>query len=214
MPGRNDLSADSIAPLADSQLQQTVDALARAFCSSPLIRAVVRSDDPDRCFYSNRHSMRTLLTTARLHGQVLVATLDGGEVAGGLVASPPGRFPLPPPPLVGGLRCLIRQGWQVARRWEAVFEAFEALHPVEPHWYLGTLAVVASARRRGMGTALLSRWLAGVDRDGVPAYLETDSEWNIRFYERAGFSLEGEISVLGVRVWRMKRVPPDRLRNN
>jgi ribosomal protein S18 acetylase RimI-like enzyme len=88
-----------------------------------------------------------------------------------------------------------------------VFEALGALHPVEPHWYLGTLGVVAPARRRGMGAALLSRWLDGVDRDGVPAYLETDSERNIRFYERAGFSVEGEASVLGVRTWRMKRAP-------
>ncbi len=214
MSGWSGLGAESIAPLADSQLQQTVDALARAFCSNPLTRAVVRSDDPDRCFFSNRHSMRTLLTTARLHGQVLVATLDDGKVVGGLVASPPGCFPLPPPPLVSGLRRLIGQGWQVARRWQAVFEAFEALHPVEPHWYLGTLGVVVSARRRGMGAALLSRWLAGVDRDGVPAYLETDSEWNIPFYERVGFALEGETSVLGVRAWRMKRAPPGRLRNN
>jgi len=115
---------------------------------------------------------------------------------------------------VVGLRCLIRQGWRVARRWEAVFEAFAALHPVEPHWYLATLGVVASARRRGMGAALLSRWLAEVDRDAVPAYLETDSEVNVRFYERAGFSLEGEISILGVRAWRMKRAPAGRLRNN
>jgi GNAT superfamily N-acetyltransferase len=211
--GWNDLSAASIAPLAESQLQQTIDVLARAFCSNPLNRAVVQSDDPNRCFRSNRHNMRTLLPVARLHGQVLVAALDG-DVAGGLVASPPGRFPFPPPPLVVGLRCLIRQGWQVARRWEAVFKAFEALHPVEPHWYLGTLGVVASARRRGMGAALLSHWLAGVDRDGVPAYLETDSKGNIRFYERAGFSLEGETSVLGVRAWRMKRPPADHLRNN
>jgi ribosomal protein S18 acetylase RimI-like enzyme len=211
--GWNDLSAASIAPLADSQLQQTVNVLARAFCSNPLNRAVVQSDDADRCFRSNRHSMQTLLPMARLHGQVLVAAFDG-ELAGGLVASPPGRFPFPPPSLVGGLRCLIRQGWQVARRWEEVFEIFEALHPVEPHWYLGTLGVVASARRRGVGAALLSRWLVGVDRDGLPAYLETDSERNIRFYERAGFSLEGETSVLGVRAWRMKRAPAGRRRNN
>jgi len=190
-----------------------VDVLARAFCSNPLNRAVVRSDDSGRCFRSNRHSMRTLLPMARLHGEVLVASLDG-EVAGGLVASPPGRFPLPPPPLVGGLRCLIRQGWQVARRWEVVFEALQALHPIEPHWYLGTLGVIASARRRGVGGALLTRWLAEVDRDGMPAYLETDNEENIRFYERAGFSLEGETSILGVRAWRMTRAPADRRRNN
>ena len=202
----NDLSAASIRPLADSQLQPMVDVLALAFCSNPLNRAVVRSDDPDRCFRSNRHSMRALLPIAHLHGQVLVATLDG-EVAGGLVASPPGRFPLPPPPLVGGLRCLIRQGWRVSRRWDEVFEAFEAVHPVEPHWYLGTLGVTRSAQRRGVGAALLWRWLAGVDRDGLPAYLETDSQRNIRFYERAGFSLAGETSVLGVRAWRMTRPP-------
>ena len=58
-----------------------------------------------------------------------------------------------------------------------------------------------------MGTALLSRWLAGIDLDGVPAYLETDNERNNGFYQRAGFFLDGEISVLGVPVWRMRRMP-------
>ncbi len=213
MSGRNDLSAASITPLADSQLQQTVDVLARAFCSNPLNRAVVQSDDPDRCFHSNRHSMRTLLPMARLHGQVLVAALDG-EVAGGLVASPPGRFPLPPPPPMDRLRFLMRQGWSVTRRWEVVFETLDALHPVEPHWYLGVLGVDRFAQSRGVGAALLSRWLAGVDRDAMPAYLETDSEGNVHFYERVGFSLDGEISILDVRVWRMKRAPAERRRSN
>jgi len=211
--GRNDLSTASITLFADLQLQPLVDVLARAFCSNPLNRAVVRSDDPDRCFRSNRHSMQALLPAARLHGQVLVANLDG-EVVGGLVASLPGRFPLPPPPLMDRLRYLKRQGWSVARRWEAVFEALDAFHPVEPHWYLGVLGVDRFAQNRGVGAALLSRWLAGVDRDAVPAYLETDSEGNVRFYERAGFSLEGEISILGVRAWRMKRAPAGRRRTN
>jgi len=142
-----------------------------------------------------------------------VATLDG-EVAGGLVASPPGRFPLPPPPLRVRLGLLMRQGWSVARRWEVVFEVLDALHPPEPHWYLAVLGVDCSAQRRGIGAALLSHWLADVDRDPIPAYLETDSEANIRFYERAGFALVGETSVLGVRAWLMKRPPADRRRNN
>jgi GNAT superfamily N-acetyltransferase len=150
---------------------------------------------------------------ARLHGQVLAATLDG-EVVGGLVASPPGCFPLPPPTLMDRLRLLMRQGWSVAKRWEVVFEALDSLHPVEPHWYLGVLGVDGFAQSRGVGTALLSRWLAGVDRDGVPAYLETDSEGNVRFYERVGFSLDGEISILGVRAWRLKRAPAGHRRNN
>ncbi|HEX9813995.1 MAG TPA: GNAT family N-acetyltransferase [Myxococcota bacterium] len=213
MSGRGDPSGASIAPLAHSQLQPMVDVLARAFCSNPINRAVVRSVDPERCFRSNRHSMRTLLPIAQLHGKVLVATLDG-NLSGGLVASPPGRFPLPPSPLADQLRCLIRPGWQVARHWEVVFEALEALHPVEPHWYLGTLGVARSAQRRGVGAALLSRWLDDVDCDVVPAYLETDREEHICFYERAGFSLAGETSVLGVRAWCMKRPPAGSGRNN
>jgi len=211
--GWNAPGAASIAPLADPQLQPMVDLLARAFCRNPLNRAVVRSADPDRCFHSNRHGMRALLRVARLHGQVLVATLDG-QVAGGLVASPPGGYPLPPPPLLSRLCALVRQGWQVARRWEVVFETLEALHPAEPHWYLGMLGVARSAQRRGVGAALLSRWLADVDRDRLPAYLETDREQNIRFYERVGFALEGETPVLGVRAWRMKRPPAARRRSN
>ena len=51
-------------------------------------------------------------------------------------------------------------------------------------------------------------------RDRVPAYLETDSERNIRFYEREGFSVRDEISVLGVRVWLMERAPADLRANN
>jgi len=142
-----------------------VDVLARAFSGNLLNRVVIRSADPERCFQSNRHGMRALLPIARLHGQVLAASLNG-RLVGGLVASPPGRFPLPPPPLLGQLRYLLRQGWRVSQRWQAVSEAFEALHPSAPHWYLATLGVDRPARRRGVGAALLSRWLEGVDRDG------------------------------------------------
>ncbi len=213
MSGRGGPSAASIAPLAEPQLPALIDALARAFCGNPLNRAVVRSDDAERCYRSNRHGMRVLLPIARRQGRVLVATL-ADRVAGGLVASPPGGFPLPPPPPLDWLRCRIGQGWRVARRWDAVFEAFAALHPGEPHWYLGTLGVVEAARRRGVGRALLSRWLAEVDRERAAAYLETDREANLGFYERAGFSRVGEARVLGVPIWRMRRPPAVRRGNN
>ncbi len=213
MPSRSEERALSIAPLADSQLQQAVEVLARAFCSNSLNRAVIRSDDPQRCFRSNRHGVRALLPVARLRGQVLVAT-RAGAVAGALIATPPGCFPLPAPPFASNLLCLIGQGWPVARRWGVVFDALEALHPSEPHWYLGTLGVAPPARGRGVGAALLARWLAGVDRVALPAYLEADDERSLRFYARAGFRLAGETSILGVRVWRMRRPPAGLRRNN
>jgi ribosomal protein S18 acetylase RimI-like enzyme len=102
----------------------------------------------------------------------------------------------------------LRQGWQTASRWGEVFELLETLHPKEPHWYLGTLGVDPSFQNRGVGAALLSSWIAGVDRDGATAYLETDTARNISFYERAGFTLDGETSILGVPVWCMRRLCP------
>jgi ribosomal protein S18 acetylase RimI-like enzyme len=204
----NDPPALFITKLAKSEIPQTVEVLSRAFRDNALNRAVTRSGNPEVRLRSNRHGMRTLLPVAIRFGEALVATADG-TVVGGLVATQPGRFPLPMPPFSDRLRCVLGQGWQTTRRWGETFEALEALHPVEPHWYIGTLGVDPTFQSRGVGAELLSHWLEGVDRGGVPAYLETDTESNIRFYERVGFRLEGELSIFGVRVWRMRRSSPE-----
>lgn len=148
--------------------------------------------------------MRALLPVARRHGRVLVATLDG-VVAGGLIAVPPDGFPLPPPPPISRLRCLVGQGWRTTARWGEVFHALAELHPKQPYCYLGTLGVEPELQGRGVGAGLLSAWLEEVDRQTMPAYLETDGRDNIGFYEREGFAVEGELIVLGVPVWRMRR---------
>ena len=59
-----------------------------------------------------------------------------------------------------------------------------------------------------MGAALLDAWLEEVDLGGYPAYLETDSESNIAFYQRAGFQVEDEPRILTVPVWCMQRAAP------
>ena len=193
-----------IEPLRIEDESRAVSVLAAAFRDNPLNGAVIRSEDPERRLRSNECGMRSLLPAARVHGQVLVAR-DDGELSGALVASPPGRFPLPSPGFVSRLRVVLGQGWSVANRWGEVFVALEALHPIEPHWYLGTLGVAPHKQRRGLGLSLLREWLRGVDRDGVCAYLETDTERNVGFYGVVGFELEGEIEVLGARIWRMRR---------
>jgi len=178
--------------------------LARAFRDNPLNVAVIRSDDPTFRIRCNFHGMQALLPVARAHGQVLVAYLEG-MVAGALVATHPYGYPLPAPPLASRIRCVWGQGWRVARRWARVFEALDALHPLEPLGYLGTLGVEPSLQGRGIGTALLAHWLAGLDREATGAYLETDRRENVAFYTRSGFRVLGETEVLGARIWRMRR---------
>jgi GNAT superfamily N-acetyltransferase len=103
------------------------------------------------------------------------------------------------------MRTLLVQGPGVTGRWAEAFDALAEHHPVERHWYLGTLGVDPPHQRRGVGQRLLAAFLERADHDGTPAWLETDRETNIRFYERGGFAVVGTVSVFDTPVWLMRR---------
>jgi predicted GNAT family N-acyltransferase len=68
----------------------------------------------------------------------------------------------------------------------------DRLHPHEPHWYLGMLATRSNAQGSGAGGNMLTRTLALVDQDELPAHLESTNPRNVPFYERHGFVVTGE----------------------
>jgi GNAT superfamily N-acetyltransferase len=73
------------------------------------------------------------------------------------------------------------------------FTAMAEYHPTEPCWYLALLAVDPARQAKGYGGALIKEALAMVDKQGMPAYLESSSPRNISLYERHGFERMGEI---------------------
>jgi ribosomal protein S18 acetylase RimI-like enzyme len=93
----------------------------------------------------------------------------------------------------------------VQRRWSKIFNRLLALHPTEPHWYLSVLGVDPELQRQGVGRRLLNAWLLHVEAKALPAYLETDQETNIGFYEPAGFEVVRELRVFGLPIWCMRR---------
>lgn len=193
-----------ISPISGAEIDAAAGVLADAFRDNPLNVGVIDTRDGARRRRANWHGMRALLPVACRHGVTLAARTRAG-VAGALIATLPHAYPLPPPSLWLRVRCAIGQGARVARRWREVFEALDALHPCEPHAYLGTLGVDPGLQGRGLGWALLECWLGEVDRDPVPAYLETDRPENVAFYARAGFEVEGETEIFGARIWLMRR---------
>jgi ribosomal protein S18 acetylase RimI-like enzyme len=90
----------------------------------------------------------------------------------------------------------------------------ERLHAGQsrPHWYLGYLGARRDRQGQGLGTQMLREVLAGLDNDGVPAYLESSNERNLPLYERNGFRVVGELRALGrgPTIWRMWREPEPR----
>ena len=88
-------------------------------------------------------------------------------------------------------------------------EALRAEAATGPHWYLAGIGVEPSARRQGIGTALLQPGLDGAERDGLPCLLLTNNDANLTFYARHGFAvvLEGETPVGGPHAWAMVKAP-------
>jgi ribosomal protein S18 acetylase RimI-like enzyme len=77
--------------------------------------------------------------------------------------------------------------------------------PLNQHWHLGPVGVLPSHQGNGIGTKLLSRFCKEVDACLAPAYLETATDKNVRFYERFGFQVVEESEIFYVKnsyMWR------------
>ena len=74
----------------------------------------------------------------------------------------------------------------------AVLERMDAAHPSFLHWYLPWLGVGPEFQGTGLGGRLLTLCLDIVDRDHLPAYLETPNPRTVPFYERHGFVVTGQ----------------------
>ncbi len=75
--------------------------------------------------------------------------------------------------------------------------------------YLPVLGVASEFQGQGWGGKLLSALIARSEQAGIPLYLETQSESNVRWYERFGFESVKQINlpVINLPMWEMARKP-------
>ena len=162
---------------------------ARAFFTDPFFRFL----SPDAIL--RNLGLTTYMTTMLNHlgpvGQVTTVRTGDGELAGVSIWQPPGGYPLPVSvqlaQLPGTLRSLYRRP-RALRDGTTYLNAVAKVHPKNPHWYLQLLVCEPEQQRQGVGTMLLEHQLGLVDRDGLPAYLETQKESNLSYYRRFGFT--------------------------
>ena len=78
------------------------------------------------------------------------------------------------------------------------FKEWAEHDPVEQHWHLGPIGVLPSHRGLGIGTVLMQRFCKEVDNCSAKAYLETDLDENVRFYEKFGFKIISKSNIFKV----------------
>jgi ribosomal protein S18 acetylase RimI-like enzyme len=78
--------------------------------------------------------------------------------------------------------------------------------PIEQHWHLGPIGVLPSHQGSGIGTMLMERFCREVDACFAKAYLETEGDKNVRFYEKFGFEVVRESEIFDVKNRYMLRV--------
>ncbi len=198
--------AGDISLLGDVQRDEAAEVLADAFRDNPVYVAALRGASPD----ARRKKLGKLyrgFAAACLRIGEASAVLTDGKIVAVALAYPPGRYPFSfgtwlvnglPAAFVGPghtLRLARLDGWMRKN------------HLQGPHWYLYQLGVLPSLQGKGLGTRLLRRHIALAERDGVPCYLETDTEENVSYYSRFGYRVTADQVVpgVGVRMWLMLR---------
>ncbi|MFD3352859.1 GNAT family N-acetyltransferase [Streptomyces fradiae] len=199
MPQRQDVP--SVRPLTDTDVPTAVDTLARAFADYPYTRHVIAADGHEERV--RRYQELCLTRVGMVYGRVWVAD-EGRAVA---VWAVPGQDPSPAfaelGPLLGEL-----SGDRAAAS-EAADAAMAPYRPKGPGWFLQTVATAPEAQGKGLGSAVLVPGIQAAERTGCPAFLETSSEANVRFYERLGFEVTADVPLPddGPRTWCMRRDP-------
>ena len=64
----------------------------------------------------------------------------------------------------------------------------------DPHYYLFAIGTTPASRGQGVGDKIMKAGLKVVDKNGMPAYLESSKPSNITFYRRYGFEVVEEFS--------------------
>lgn len=198
------MSAPTIRPLGPGEAEEACHLLGLAFAGNPSSLAVARGDRA-RAVRTMERSVRAV----KLGGgfsHVLVAERRG-RLLGVLNAVPwphcqmtLGEQLRTAPAMVGVLGSALPRALTMTRA--------RARHdPRQAHWHLGPIGVHPDHQGEGLGGALLGAFLARADREGTPAFLETDVDRNVVLYERFGFRVIARQDILAIDTRFMWRPP-------
>lgn len=199
------------ARLPPEKTSEAAAVLARAFHDDPIWTWALPQEEERRRVLP--WWMEVSTRYCHLFGEVY----GSGDIAGVADWLTPGNTDFPPERLLaagyGPMRQVFGEG--PYERFMRMLATTEPLHQEAmpgAHYYLMLLGVDPPQQGRGTGSALIQPVLARADAEGIPCYLETEREINVRFYLRHGFRVLVETAVPGggPKIWTMARAPQPR----
>ncbi len=183
------MTMPSVTAATLDDTQQLVETLLVAFVADPFARFM----GPDATQYqASRAIFEAMAVSSVDAGGAWLGHNANGFCGSASLWFPPGSAPSEEAMGAAVLEAVAADRLETVGQ---VFEAMEAYHPQEPHWYLALIGADAHYQGQGLGAALLKHTLRICDEAGEVAYLESSNPRNISIYERHGFESVGEIRI-------------------
>ena len=197
---------DALYRLQKRDVPRAAIVLTDAFQHDPIWQVVLS----DATATQKAGAFETPLLYCLKYGEVY-ATSENLE---GIAAWVPGKWAAMTPWRMlrsGAMPAALKLGWKIAKEMEPIFGPLDA-HRREvmqdrPFIYLQIIGVAPAYQGQGFGGKLLRALIEECERAGLPLYLETETESNIRLYERFGFTVVKEIvlPIINLPMWGMSR---------
>jgi len=193
--------------LGKEQVEQASEVLARAFRDDPELLSFIPEAKKRQKLL--RSLFRVSLNHAIRHGEVYSVSPAIEGVAVWLPSAAP-EMSFWAMLRGGGLGLLFGAGWGLARKMKKDEDFARKLrYQLAPfnHLYLAVLGVDPELQGQGYASCLLKPRLARLDKEKLPAYLETSIEDYVPMYEHFGFEVikETKLPSSGAKMWVMLR---------
>ena len=186
---------DETVQLDRSCSRHAIEVLIRAFWNHPPLQYYFPEEVERRKIAPYFFSLTVFYSTR--YGEVHAASPDLEGIA---IWLPSEHYPITTWRLLRSvpLTDIFNLGIHGGARMKSLGQYIDAVHsrlvPFK-HWFLQTLGVDPQFQGRGYAGRLLRQMLTKTDEAGLPCYLETLEEPNVRFYEHFGFKVIDESTV-------------------
>ena len=200
-------SKEDMMRLNRSYVKQTTEVLIRAFWNHPPLQYYF-PDEAERERIAPYFFSVSVFNGIR-YGEVQTTSQDLEGIA---IWLPSDNYPVTPWRLLRSVPLpeILGFGRYGGSRMRGLGQYIDAVHDrlvPSRHWFLQAIGVSPQYQGKGYASKLLRPMLLRIDKEGLPCYLETLEEQNVRLYEHFGFKVIEESNVPNTNLtnWAMLR---------